>query len=88
MALTAAHCIDGYEDGADPGLTVRLADGETYEIRESRANECFDYEGDIWTTINHDIALMILDRPIPDAVEGRNYLKTWNAATMGNVIGK
>ena len=48
MALTAAHCIDGFEDGADLGYTFRLADGEEYEIREIRANECFDFEGDFW----------------------------------------
>lgn len=31
---------------------------------------------------------MILDRPIPNAEKGVHYVDTWNAQTMGDVIGK
>ena len=29
-----------------------------------------------------DIAIMVLDRPIENAVEGLDYVNIWNAATM------
>ena len=88
MALTAAHCIEGYEDGRDPGMTVRLSDGELYRISEFRANDCFEFGWNFWLTYTHDIAIMILDRPIPNAVEGRHYVKTWDVETMGSEVGK
>ena len=32
--------------------------------------------------------MIILDRPIPDAVEGIHYVKTWDAETMGDEAGR
>jgi len=50
----------------DPGLTVKLADGGVYGIKEIRTNECWDF---LWKEpYSADIAMFILDRPIPDAV--------------------
>ena len=45
---------------------MKLADGSVYGIKEFRVNECWDFS---WTAdFDADIAIMILDRPIPDAV--------------------
>ena len=40
------------------------------------------------TPFSADIALMFLDRDIPDAKQGINYILPWNAETMGDVKGK
>ena len=66
MALTAAHCISKDEDGLNPGLTVKMYDGGEYEIKEFRTNECWNFgNGGPYSA---DIAIMVLDRPIPNAV--------------------
>ena len=31
---------------------------------------------------------MVLDRPVPNAVEGRHYVKMWDASEMGSVQGR
>lgn len=86
MALTAAHCISREEDGLDPGLTVKMYDGGEYTIKEFRTNECWVHE---WgSPYSADIAIMVLDRPIPNAVEGVHYVPYWDAETMGDVVGR
>ena len=87
MALTAAHCISQYEDQnpEDLNLTVTLGDGNTYGIKEFRANECWWNPGQPYS---EDIAIMVLDEPVPNAVEGRQYVKLWNAGEMGSVEGR
>ena len=32
--------------------------------------------------------MMILDTPIPNAIKGVHYVDTWNAETMGDVVGR
>lgn len=86
IALTAAHCISENEDRVGSNLTVRMADGQEYRIREFRANECWDFS---WGgPFSADIAMMILDTPIPNAEKGVHYVDTWNAETMGDVVGR
>ena len=34
------------------------------------------------------ITILIFDRPIPNAVEGVHYVKTWDIATMGDLTGR
>ena len=88
MALTAAHCIlrEEWDNGDFPDwFSVKLADGETYGIKEIRANECWDL--DKGAPHSSDIAFLILDRPIENAVAGKHYVKTWDAASMGDVAG-
>ena len=86
MALTAAHCISKDEDGLNPGLTVKMYDGGEYEIKEFRTNECWVHE---WgSPYSADIAIIVLDRPIPDAIEGVHYVPYWDAETMGDVVGR
>lgn len=65
VALTAAHCVTASWDASDPNLTVQLSDGESYGIKEFRTNECWNFNGG--GPYSADIALMILDRPIPNA---------------------
>jgi secreted trypsin-like serine protease len=86
MALTAAHCVTAAWDSSDPNLTVRLSDGETYGIREFRTNECWDFG--FGGPYSADIAIMVLDRPVENAVQGVNYIKTWDAEEMGDVAGR
>ena len=86
MALTAAHCIESGWDQNAPNYTVKLADGETYGIKEFRTNECWDFGSG--ADYSADIAIMILDRPIQNAQQGKHYLKLWDAETMGDVAGK
>ena len=91
IALTAAHCIPEWENGLNPGLTVKLADGSVYGIKEFRVNECWEFNQEPpyeFSDFSDDIAIMILDRPIPDAIQGVHYVKTWNAETMGDVVGR
>jgi len=66
---------------------VKMADEEIYAVKEVRVHECWD-----WNNIfppyyidkyHHDIALMIFDRPIPNAIEGVHYVKIWDELTMG-----
>ena len=86
MALTAAHCIDG-EEARDPGnMNVVLHDGERYGIKEFRANDCWDFRS--YHPFSTDIAIMVLDRPIENAVRGRDYVDIWNTDKMGDVVGK
>jgi len=65
MALTAAHCVRANWDTSDPNLYVKLSDGEFYGIKEFRTNECWDFS--FGGPYSADIAIMILDRPIPNA---------------------
>ena len=65
---------------------MKLADGGIYGIKEIRTNECWDFA---WKEpYSADIAMFILDRPIPDAVKGVHYVETWNAENMGDVVDK
>ena len=86
MALTAAHCItQAWDQNPDAlNMTVTLGDGNTYGIKEFRGNECW-WDGQPFAA---DIAIMVLDRPVPNAVEGKHYIKLWNAEEMGSVAGK
>ena len=86
IALTAAHCVQKSEEGMNPGLSVTMSNGATYGIKEFRSHDCWDFteNGDH----NADIAMMILDKPIPGAKKGVHYVDTWNANKMGTVVGK
>ena len=64
-----------------------MTNGEVYNIKEFRTNECWTFERDSENS-NFDISLMILDRPIPGAKKGVHYVDTWNSKTMGTVVGK
>ena len=86
MALTAAHCVTANWDANDPNLTVKLSDGEVYGIKEFRTNECWDFSSGL--PYSADIAIMILDRPIPNAQEFVHYIPTWNAETLHDVLGR
>lgn len=63
-----------------------MTNGDVYGIKEFRSHDCWDFteNGDH----NADIAMMILDKPIPGAKKGVHYVDTWNANKMGTVVGK
>jgi len=83
VAITEAACVEYHEDLRDGlgHLSFYLSDGELYHVKEIRGNECWNHfrEG----PFNQDLALLILDRPIPNAVEGVHYVKVWDDTTMG-----
>ena len=87
IALTAAHCVTKEEDGLNPGLQVKMTNGDVYGIKEIRTNECWDFR-DTGEDFDHDIAIMFLDKPIPKAKEGVHYVDTWNDAINGDLTGK
>ena len=74
VALTATHCVLPQEDGLNPypSFTVKMADEEIYGVKEVRVHECWDKDTRPYyiDDYHHDIALMIFDRPIPNAIEG------------------
>ena len=89
MALTAAHCYSAQEDLDAGNLEVELLSGETYGIREFRTNKCWDWTRNCdGAPYSADIAIMVLDRPIPEAVLGVDYVDIWNADTMESVAGR
>ena len=86
MALTAAHCISERENGPNTQHRVQMHNGEIFGIKEFRTNECWDFN--TGSPYSADIAIMILDRPIPNAIKGVHYVDPWNAEDMGDVIGR
>ena len=87
VALTAAHCIEEHEDGVNElGLTVKLNSGNVHTIREFRTNECWDFTDD--ADYSADIALMILETPIENAVLGTDYIHVWDPEAFGDMTGR
>ena len=73
-------------DGENGEFTAKLNSGVEHTIREFRTNECWNFDtADTWSA---DIALMIFEEPIEDAVEGVDYIHIWDAEEMGDVAGK
>ena len=54
-----------------------MHNGDIFGIKEFRTNECWNFHAG--GPFSADIALMILDRPIPNAEKGVHYVETWNA---------
>ena len=86
VALTAAHCIEAHENGTNGELTVKLNSGNVHTIREFRANECWDFTDA--ADYSADIALMILDTPIENAVAGQDYIEVWDPTANGDMAGR
>lgn len=64
-----------------------LNDGQSYGISEFRVNDCWDFSG--WGgPYSSDIAIMVLDRPVENAVAGTHYVDIWDASERGDVEGK
>ena len=88
IAITEAACVEYPEDvpwRSEEGLgslSFYLSDGELYHVKEVRGNECWNHFRE--EPFFNDLALLILDRPIPNAVEGVHYVKMWDEATMGD----
>lgn len=87
MALTAAHCVSAEEASGNPNLSVVLNDGQSYGISEFRVNDCWDFSGQ-GGPYSSDIAIMVLDRPVENAVAGKQYVDIWDASERGDVEGK
>ena len=73
-------------DGENGQFTAKLNSGVEHTIREFRTHECWNIEtADTWSA---DIALMIFEEPIEDAVEGKDYIHVWDAEEIGNVANR
>ena len=83
IAITEAACVEYHEDikGEIGSLSFYLSDGELYSVKEIRGNECWSHWKEEPFIV--DLALLVLDRPIPNAVQGVHYVKMWDEATMG-----
>ena len=86
VALTAAHCLKKGEDGVNGNFTVKLNSGNVHTIREFRTNECWNF--DTSGPYSADIALMILETPIENAVAGTDYIDVWDPEAFGDLTGK
>lgn len=71
--VTAAHCLTDTFEAFDIVLK-----GETYGVVEQRPNDCYDVRTGLPNPA--DVAIMVLDRPIPNAVEGDDYLKVYDGS--------
>ena len=73
-------------DGENGQFTAKLNSGVEHTIREFRTHECWNVEtADTWSA---DIALMIFEEPIEDAVEGKDYIHVWDTKEMGNFANR
>ena len=73
-------------DGENGQFTAKLNSGVEHTIREFRTHECWNIEtADTWSA---DIALMIFEEPIEDAVEGKDYIHVWDTKEIGNVANE
>jgi secreted trypsin-like serine protease len=94
MALTAAHCVtkawdsDNLPNNARVKLTgsTEGAADEWFDIQEIRVNDCWDFD-DMRSTINNDLAIIILDREKPNAVEGVDYYTPWYGS-QSDLVGQ
>ena len=94
MALTAAHCVS--KKWANPNripswasVTLNKSTAGrrvTIGIKEIRVNDCWNFNN-IWSTISNDLAIIVLDRDKPDAVEGVDYISPWYGSES-DLIGK
>ena len=70
--ITAAHCLT--ENFEAFNITLK---GQTYRVIEERPNTCYDVETGLPNPA--DVAIMVLESPIPNAKEGDDYLKVFEA---------
>ena len=82
--ITAAHCIgDGFENGFVPFEIEHK--GNRYKVVENRTLDCYDKFGksdEPGNEYDHkfpsDIAILVLENPIPGAVAGDDYIDVWD----------
>lgn len=72
--VTAAHCLT--ENFEEFNIVLR---GQTYKVVEERPSNCYDVKTGLPNPA--DVAIMVLESPIPDAVEGEDFLKIWDGST-------
>lgn len=78
VALTAAHCVRPNEVGVKTGndrLRVKVA-GQHRRVREIRVPECWNFGR--MGPFNVDVAMLILNKPLDDAIEGVDYARVWD----------
>ena len=71
--ITAGHCL---EDGDFRPFQIRLKE-RTYNVTEARPNPCYDLRTGL--PYPADMAILVLEEPIPDAVAGDDYVEVWSA---------
>ena len=84
VALTAAHCVRPNEVGVRTGssrLKVKIA-GQHRRVREIRVPECWNFGR--MGPFNVDVAMLILNKPLDDAVEGVDYARVWDPVDEQN----
>ena len=86
VAITAAHCVRSWEAGVKTGadrLRVRVAK-QNRRVKEIRVPECWDFASQ--GPLNVDVAMLILNKPLNNVVEGVDYAKIWDPVEQGEEI--
>ena len=83
--ITAAHCV---EHGAVP-FTIEHR-GNRYRVTEQRPLKCYTDKADEGFDIQFpaDIAVLVLEEPVPNAEPGVDYLELWDVEKYGDMQGK
>ena len=82
VAITSAHCLDGeWETGPIAendqwGVQIFGKGGGQRKIVEVRVADCWNFE--LQGPWSSDIALLYLDKPVRNAVEGLHYVNLWD----------
>ena len=74
VAITAGHC---FKKDLKP-FEVEMWNGDVYSVSDIRPIDCWDIENMVPNTA--DIAIFVLDRPIPNAQPGIDFVNVWNGA--------
>ena len=82
IAVTSAHC---FTKDLKP-FDVQMWDGEVYTVSDIRPNDCWDLENTVPNTA--DIALFVLDRPIPNAQPNVDFVQVWSENELGTEVRK
>ena len=81
--ITAAHCV---EHGPTPFNIEHK--GNTYRVIEQRPLSCYTNKAHEGFDIQFpaDIAILVLEEPIPNAVAGDDYLDLWDVEEMNSTM--
>ena len=87
--ITAAHCAESWYFNDKPPEIPIVIKGETYFVKEKRTLSCYTKKKDngFYQQMPADIAILVLDRPIPEAVAGVDYIDVWDVKKWGTFEG-
>ena len=88
--ITAAHCVETDYFNNKPDDIPIVHRGNTYFVKEKRTLSCYTKKKneteDIFQILPADIAILVLNKPIPDAVAGVDYIDVWDVKKQGETF--